>query len=705
MPKINVLPKSVAELIAAGEVVERPSSVIKELVENSIDAGATSVTVEIKNGGIKYMRVSDDGCGISSDDVPTAFMSHGTSKIKTGADLDSILTLGFRGEALPSIAAVSRLSMLTRTADGETGTSIDINGGEVVSTDEAGCPEGTTIIIRDLFYNTPARMKFLKRDMTEGTYVADVVTKTAISHPEIRFSLIKDGKQMFSTPGNGNLLSTIYAALGRQVSEGLIECPEYEHKGIKVRGYISKPLNNRSNRNYQYCYVNGRFVRISAAAAALDEAYKNRIMVGKFPMCFLFIDIPPEKVDVNVHPAKTEIRFSEDTAIFEAIYYAAKSALNLGDTERPGIVLADRHKNVLFPKQPDTSQLRFGGNMHSESVREKEPQTPKAFSVPSAPVSKSPVSVEETVSHFSTQTVKDEPVPEQSAFRHEPVYVPPEKKCNIDIFVDDEPEKTEKKVPEKVIENISESVQESIPENTEDNNISDVSAGTAPEEAEQETVFTETQDFEQPSFDFGKLNREAEAEKKKDVPDFRIVGEAFKTYIIVEQGSKLYIIDKHAAHERMIFNRLSSEGLPEDSQLLLAPVTVVLSGKEYACVLENLEVFSKGGFKVEDFGKNTVIVSECPVTLEKEDINLIITEMAGELLRGNLKPVPEKLDWLYHNTACRAAVKAGDDLKKEEMEAFVAKLLSDDSVRYCPHGRPVMYELSRHEIEKQFGRV
>lgn len=658
MPKINVLPKSVAELIAAGEVVERPSSAVKELVENSIDAGASSVTVEIKNGGVRYIRVTDDGCGIHRDDVRTAFVSHATSKISSGEDLDAIFTLGFRGEALPSVAAVSRLSMLTKTKDELTGTVIEIEGGEEVSFDDAGCPDGTTVIIRDLFYNTPARMKFLKKDMTEGTYVSDVVSKAAISHPEIRFSFIKDGKQVLSTPGNGDLKSAVFSIFGKEVSEALIPC-EYEYKSIKISGFISRPLSNRPNRNMQYCFVNGRYVRMPVAAAALDEAYKNRIMVGKFPMCFLFVEIPAGKTDVNVHPAKTEIRFSEDTSVFESVFYAAKSALNYGDTLRPEVKLKDK-KDVTAKKTPDVTQLSFGEsekNNRREDFQNNKYEPPfktdnRENKIPSGPIH---AVFKDTSGVFmntrSEEEIKSANSESSKAFSSDlPAAVP---RSKLDIAADCD-EKTE---------NVS-IKSENVPEK----------------------------------------------EKFSEVPrpttlGFRIVGEIFRTYILVEEGTKLLIIDKHAAHERMIFNKISQTGFSEDSQLLLAPVSVTLSGKEYAAVTENLEVFSKGGFLVEDFGGGTVIVRECPVTLTKEDIVSVITEMAGELLKGNMKPVPEKLTWLYHSAACRAAIKAGDELKPEETEAFIGQLLSDESIRYCPHGRPVMYELTKHEIEKQFGRI
>ncbi|MBQ3537322.1 MAG: DNA mismatch repair endonuclease MutL [Clostridia bacterium] len=715
MARINILPKNVAELIAAGEVVERPSSVVKELIENSIDAGATSVTVEIKNGGIKYIRVTDNGCGIYKDDVRKAFISHATSKIKDGNDLEAIFTLGFRGEALPSVAAVSRLQMLTKTPEEETGTEITVEGGEETSFSDAGAPDGTTIIIRDLFYNTPARMKFLKKDSTEGSYVSDVTAKAAISNPSIRFSLIKDGKQVLSTPGNGDLRSCIYSVFGKDVSDGLLEC-DGESNSVKVKGFISKPLFNRPNRNLQYCYVNGRYVRVPVAAAALDEAYKNRIMVGKFPMCFLFIDIPPGKTDVNVHPAKTEIRFSEDAKIFEAIFYAAKAALNKGDTERPGAVLRDK-RDILQKSTPEAVQMKFSV---PEKKQEAQDGKERVFGV---------FSGKERVQEVRN-TVKPADMSGKSGPPDEKSSASPEKKSismkaendipsggffrdTSDVFSRSIPKseaeeknrrllEAEKNNVEKVKEEINSVFSRAftaVEENGEKTSLSDISRISVSAAAEEKSSGV------QPKSEEASEKSCIAEEATSAVPDFTVVGEIFKTYILVESENKMLIIDKHAAHERMIFNRLQKEGFPEDSQLLLSPVSVTLSGKEYAAVIENLSVFSDGGFTVEDFGGTSVIVRDCPVTLTKEDIVSVITEMAGELLKGNSRPVPEKLTWLYHSTACRRAVKAGDSMKKEETEVFVRELLSDPDIRYCPHGRPVMYELTKHEIEKQFGRI
>lgn len=677
MPKINVLPKSVAELIAAGEVVERPMSVVKELIENSIDAGADNITVEIKNGGIRYIRVTDNGCGIAREDVRTAFISHATSKIRDASDLDAIFTLGFRGEALPSVAAVSRLSLLTKTADEEVGTSFTIEGGEEIGLDDAGCPTGTTVIVRDLFFNTPARMKFLRRDVTEGTYVADAVTKEALGHPDVKFTLIRDGKKTLSTPGSGDLYSAVYAVFGKEVAESLIKC-DHEDERIGIHGFISRPLNNRPNRNMQFFFVNGRCVRVPAAAPALDEAYKNTIMVGKFPVCFLSLTIPADKTDVNVHPAKTEIRFAEETKLFEAIFYAAKSALARGDTVRPEVSLPARRDVTAKPSgQPTQMKFELGKavprTVPAEKTKEDKPSAAMSAvedirensrSVSESGAEKAPAFPVSFVLHDrSAESAPGRPGgTDKKTTGYRVPWEPTEKRPSIDITADepaDKPVQTERSF--KAFE---------VPEPKTE---------TPPPESSRI-----------PS-DGGE--------------DIRIIGEAFGTYIIVERGSKLLIIDKHAAHERMIFNKITADVRSGGSQLLLMPVSVTLAPKEYAAVLENIDIFAKAGFTVEDFGSGTVVVRDCPVELTKADVSQIVTEMAGKLLKGSLRPVPEKLDWLYHSTACRAAVKAGDELKPAETESFVKKLLADDSIKYCPHGRPVMYELSRHEIEKQFGRL
>ena len=709
MAKINVLPKSVAELIAAGEVVERPASVVKELVENSLDAGATAVTVEIRGGGVEYIRVTDNGCGIAREDVRTAFISHATSKIGGAEDLNAIFTLGFRGEALPSICSVARVRLLTRAADESAGTSYTAEGGEEISLEDAGCPVGTTITVRDLFYNTPARMKFLKRDITEGTYAADAVAKAALSHPDVRFTFLKNGKETLSTPGSGDLSSAVRAVFGKEVAQALIPC-DYDYNNIKVTGFISRPLSNRPNRNMQYFFVNGRCVRIPAAVPALDEAYKNRIMVGKFPMCFLFLTIPADRLDVNVHPAKTEVRFSDERAIFETVFYAARSALAKGDNARPAVELkkpVPTGKPVPQGEQMTMRSSEFGvrnselsegtgaqsrQGLSSEEPRVTPPQQGRESEAAAAENSEFGVRSSELSEGAGAQSRQGLPNAETSHCLRDTssVFADPEEK----------PAGKPQGVSARTRSNAAEPAdREAIPNSS--------AAEPADREAIPNSEFRIPNSTSSPRVDYAKAFAEAGGKKVNvdiacDEPEYRIVGEVFATYIIVESGDRLLLIDKHAAHERIIFNSLA-KGV-NHAQLLLAPVTVRLSAKEYAAALENLEIFSQAGYGVEDFGNGTVIVRECPALLEKEDAAALVAEMAGELAKGNLRPTPEKLEWLWDSTACRAAVKAGRDLKPGDAQALVRRLLSDDSVRYCPHGRPVIYELTKRELEKQFGR-
>ena len=655
MSKINVLPKSVSELIAAGEVVERPASVIKELTENAIDAGATQITVEIKKGGVTYIRVADNGCGIPRQDVPTAFLPHATSKIKSAEDLNGIFTLGFRGEALPSIAAVSKVYLLTRTAEEAVGAAYTIEGGQEISLEDAGCPVGTTVVVRDLFYNTPARMKFLKKDVTEGNYVSDAVAKTALSRPDIRFTFLRDEKRIFSTPGNGDLLAAVHAVFGKEVTEMLLPC-QYEYNNMHISGFISSPLGNRPNRSMQFFFVNGRYVRIPAAAPALDRAYKNSIMVGKFPMCFLFIDLPASQTDVNVHPAKTEIRFSDESKVFEAVFYAARAAISRGDTVRPEVRLTGR--TGILDETPVGTQMRL--EQPPAPAEKKLPQQP----LPGKPA---PASWQPPAVGGAQQRLRTAPQPQPASTL---------------------PQKPQQPRPAG-----------SLPLNNDTAARRILQEGLAPKTEE-----TPAPPEKLPARDFaGEFSALSHPDKTQDAPDdVRVIGEAFGTYIIAERGSTLLLIDKHAAHERMIFNSLK---LSADSQMLLLPVTVALSGREYAAVTENLSVFADVGYEIEEFGGNRVIVRACPLLLTQEDIVSIVRELAGKLAQGDLKPVPEKLDWIRNSTACRAAVKAGDDMKPEETEHFVRRLLADETVRYCPHGRPVLYEIKRSALEKQFGRT
>lgn len=635
MPKINRLPKSIYELIAAGEVVERPASVVKELVENSIDAGAKDITVEIQNGGIKYIRITDNGCGISREDVPLAFTSHATSKISREEDLFSIGTLGFRGEALASISAVSHTEMLTRTNDSNIGTRMTVSGGEFSKCEDAGCPAGTTIIIRDLFYNTPARMKFLKTDRSEGMAVAGIVDKIALSHPEISFRFIKDGKQLLCTSGNGELYSAIYSVFGKEFAETLIPA-SYDINGITVRGYISKPFNSRGSNSMQTFFVNDRFIKSRTACAALNEAYKNSVMVGRYPACVLFITTPPQAVDVNVHPAKTEVRFSNEKAIFDVIYYAAKNALN-GDDSRPQASF--KRNELLEPAKSEPVQERL---IIDET---------------------SPVASSSDIGYNSF------------AEKHRNAYIPNKPQ---QIFYDSGKTNYNKSNDDDTIDL---SVRTVVP-----------TQSVTPPISENKTEISE---------EFGvKI-----VDDNEKAVNIRYIGEAFKTYIFAEFDGKLIIIDKHAAHERMLFNKLKKENGKNGSQMLLSPISVTLSKEEYAAILENIGTVRESGFEIDDFGEGTVIVRACPLNLEKENIVSLITEIAGYLLKNQRDILPEKLDWIYHSIACRAAIKAGNNNSDYELMRFVKKLLTDKDVRYCPHGRPVIVEMTKYELDKQFGRI
>lgn len=641
MAQINVLDKHVAELIAAGEVVERPASVVKELMENSIDAGADSITVEIRRGGITYLRVTDNGCGIDRVNIRKAFLSHATSKIKNADDLDSILTLGFRGEALASVAAVARVEVMTRAEGEDIGTRYCIEGSQEVLLDDAGCPKGTTIIVRDIFYNTPARMKFLKKDVTEGNAVAGVVDRIALSHPEISVRFIRDGKETLVTSGDGKIKNTVFAIFGKDFAQSLIPC-SYELNGVKVDGFISKPVHSRANRTMQFFFLNGRLIKTKTGMAALEQAYKNSIMVGKFPSCVLNISVPAAAVDVNVHPAKTEVRFADEKKIFDAVYYCTKLALEQGDT-RP--------------------QMSFESRAQAKVNSQKMPQPYKAeqMSIKTPPPYK-----------------KDD-----SFFKEVKAY----KK-----MLDDTSGTLTFNSPKEFADKADVEKDEDILLNSRAQKVADTPEKPA------ETV-------QIPAVQPAEIEEEKPALQDIAPEPFRVIGEAFKTYIIVEQGEKLLIIDKHAAHERMIFESLKKNAQDAEIQILLVPVTVTLSKEEYSAVLENTDILAKAGYAVEDFGQGMVIVTECPTFIESGDVGSVISELAGYLAENKRDLIPEKLDWIYHSTACRAAIKSGDNTSPFEMQKFVEKLLADPDIRYCPHGRPVLMEMSRREIEKNFGRI
>jgi len=640
------LDKRVAELIAAGEVVERPSSVVKELVENSIDAGASCITVEIKNGGVSYIRITDDGSGIERADVPVAFLRHATSKLRKETDLDSIGTLGFRGEALASVSAVAKVELLTRTAEEMAGTRYIIEGGEEKLLEDAACPQGTTIIVRDLFYNVPARMKFLKKDVTEANSVAAVVDRIALSHPEISFRLIRDGREELLTPGDGKLLSCIYSVFGREFASGLIPV-DYTLDGIHVHGYASKPSEGRANRTMQHFFINGRYVKTRTAMAALEQAFSGEMMGGKFPSCVLHVDLPFEVVDVNVHPAKIEVRFVNERPVFNAVYHGVKTAIESASSPVQMKMQTPVSKNnppfTRNVESPAVSQMRFNIPEKSKNdlpIRQQEPVKP----APQNAVAKAA-----TASRASGFTLRDSG------------NIPYNSTVNITITRDDEPAVKQEAKPQI----LQEETREVIPK--------------------------------EPAVEKDEVGGREEYE-------VAFIGEAFSTYIIAQMGDSLYYIDKHAAHERIIYNKLKSTH-ENTAQMLLSPVTVTLSREEYAALLPELEVLGRAGFEVEDFGGHSVLVRALPMIVSSEDAASLIQEIAGGFASGRSEITADKLDWIYHSAACRAAVKAGDLSKPEELKVLAERVLKDKDIRTCPHGRPVCIEITKHEIEKQFGRV
>lgn len=636
MARINVLPKEIYQLIAAGEVVERPSSVVKEMIENSLDAGAKNITLEIKNGGSTYIRITDDGCGIERDDVRKVFISHATSKISKKDDLNSIATLGFRGEAMASISAVSKVELLTKAENEEIGTRYEIAGGEELEFDDAGCPNGTTIVVRDIFFNTPARMKFLKKDVTEGNQVAGIVDRMAISHPEISFRFIRDGKQVLITSGNGDLKSTVYSVLGKEMSDSLMSV-DYSFNDMRITGFVSKPTASRKSRAGQYFYINNRIVKSKTAMAALEQAYKNTIMVGRFPACVLNIELNPAQVDVNVHPAKTEVRFANEKPIFDLVYYAVKTAIENDRTVKE----VEFKENPIYRQEPK--------NVYQNNDNKSFQAKFDFFKKKDEPPSQQVIKTKPRENFWQVEA----PKPEYKIARDE------KSKARVDINIEyEEPEE-----------------------------ISTAKSEDAPKERDiEKVVITDEKDNE------------------NFIPNFKLIGEAFKTYLIVEIENELYFIDKHAAHERMNFERFKAQATVE-TQMLLAPVVVNLTKDEFIAISENVELIKKCGFELEEFGESQIIVRAIPSLVDGDSVKDLMLEIAQKLLEHKTDILPDKIDWIYHSASCRGAVKAGDYTSRQEQEMFVKKLLSMPNIRFCPHGRPVFIKMSKYDIEKQFGRV
>ena len=663
MPKIIQLSPHIANLIAAGEVVERPASVVKELLENAVDAGASKITVEMKDGGMTFLRVTDNGCGMSPEDARTAFQRHATSKLRTAEDLAAIATMGFRGEALAAIASVSRIDLLTKTPGSICGTSLKLEAGEIIEESEAGCPDGTTIIIRDLFYNTPARMKFMKSDSVEGSRVTAAVQMQSLAHPEVAFQLLRDGKQVLSTPGNGGLQAAVYCVYGRECAQMVKVESRWEQ--YSLTGFVSKPTDARPSRALQTFFVNNRPVKSRLLVSALEEAYRNQIMVGKFPACVLHLSLPANAVDVNVHPAKTEVKFLSEKAVFDCVHYGVLGALNK-QPDRP---------QVQFKKQPAAAAVP--GPLCEEAGTPKGVTggvSPSRGSTPSAPAGHLPQRGRQDTS-FRTMTVEeyktfsaalqDAPQPKKEAAAatlqkmERPANMPLREFVMLPQVQETKPAPITPPVPQKA-------------------------PAPTPPEAEPEP--------EQVALDM-----------PKEIP-WRMVGELYNSYIIVEQGDNAFLIDKHAAHERILFEKLKANQEAISSQSLLTPIPVRLSPAAAAEVLANREMMEELGFEIDEFGENTLLLRQIPMDLSPELAAESVETLAADLLSGRRSSKDTVRDELLHTVACKAAIKAGWKNDEKELLAVVKEVMSREDLKYCPHGRPICVTLSKKQLEKQFKR-
>ena len=664
MQLIQQLSPHVANLIAAGEVVERPASVVKELLENAVDAGADKITVEIRDGGMTFLRVTDNGCGMGPEDAKTAFLRHATSKLRSAEDLASIGTMGFRGEALAAIASVSRIDLLTKPKGAISGTSLRLEAGKIVEESEAGCPEGTTIIIRDLFYHPPARMKFMKSDTVEGSRVASAVQLQALAHPEAAIQFLRDGKQVLSTPGNGGLEAAVYCVYGRDCARMIPVDSSWED--YRLTGFISKPTDARPSRSLQTFFVNDRPVRSKLLIAALEEAYRNQIMVGKFPACVLHLHLPSSAVDVNVHPAKTEVKFLSEKNVFDCLHYGCLAALN-GTQDRPQIRFGEKAPAPKTQAAPDTGKPR------QDFFRTMTPAEYKAFS----------------------GALKDAPRPDPAAAAAAAARLPG-KDFHIvrENVMLPKPAGSFSKAPESTV---PAPLPEPVP-------VIPVSSCTPVPEKAPELPFRE------PSFLPDTPPRTpAEPEQAalplpEEIP-WRMVGELYRTYILVEQGEEAYLIDKHAAHERILFEKLKANQEKISGQLLLAPVSVRLGPAAAGELLANQDMLEELGFEIEEFGDNTVLLRQIPMDLSPEDAAETLEALADALLSGRREKPDTVRDELLHTVACKAAIKAGWKNDEKELLAVASQVMAREDLKYCPHGRPICVSLSKKNLEKQFKRT
>ena len=655
MARIHLLDRQTAELIAAGEVIERPSSVVKELVENAIDSGATAITVEIQSGGVRFIRVTDNGCGILREDIPKAFLRHATSKVLTPEDLGEIGTLGFRGEALASICAVSRVELLTRTKEEALGSRYQIHGGEEKELDDAGCPLGTTILVRDLFYNVPARMKFLKKDSTEGNAVATLLDRLALSHPEISFQFLREGQRKLHTPGDGKLLSAIYGVYGGEFGGSLIPVEgQGAFGGLSVSGFITKPECAKASRSMEHFFINHRYVRSGTMMAALEEAYKNSLMVGKFPGCVLNLEIPLGMVDVNVHPAKLEVKLSDERQVFNGVLNACKGALSsLGNVTMARDAAGRQSRLSWF----EIKNRPFAGEQQRMTPEEYR----KAAALPA----------------------REHP-PEK---RQEP----PREKKTAPVLTSVPASKLPDPAPAPILQDDRQEAkaryEASVPKREFLRPVRPPSV-SVPKEIVPEPPASP-------------------APKPPELPSLRLIGEVFRTYILAEGERELFLIDKHAAHERILFERLRADQTAGgiSRQLLLTSIRISLSKDRYDALVQNLQAAEEAGFGIEDFGDGSVLVREVPSILEIGQVEDAVLEMAELLFKNHTHLNLDFFDELYHSIACKAAVKGNRFSDAREQQRLLDQLAADPGIRNCPHGRPVMIALTRRELEKMFGRI
>ena len=712
MAVIHVLDKHTAELIAAGEVVERPASVVKELLENSIDAGATQVTVSIESGGVKLIEISDNGTGIEAEYISTAFIRHATSKIETPDDLTNIHTLGFRGEALASIASVARVELTTRTEVDEFATVYRIEGGEEVSREPGARAVGTTIRVKDLFYNTPARMKFLKKDSSEGTFVSDTVTHVALSHPEVSVKFIREGKLQYVTPGDGQLRGAAYAVLGREFSRDLIELKNQE--GVyRITGLVTPPKSCRASRSMQHFYINGRYVRNRTMMAGMEMAFKGTMMQGKFPGGILLLEMPADLVDVNVHPAKIEARFARENDVFDVVYHAVKLALaQPGTGERLFTFEADKEEEKAENSKKDTDIIKndvknnnFTGlsaiirgqadpgvlpQQHWEpanpAAAPQQPAPSAAMQIPTAP------SVPRWKGSAQNEDMLDPFVTLHSPKLETTKAPEPFRAAASETQLDVEPEFGETKLHSPRDHMAAWNPAQEAPKEEPESAPCAETEPDAPEAAEQETVLAEP---EQMNFD-----------PTADQPEpLRYVGEVFRTYILAERGDELCLIDKHAAHERQLYEKLAANYGNVPSQMLLEPAAIDLAAEEKQALLDNIPLLENAGLEIADFGGNTVVLRAVPADVEPQNAESLLVEIANKLLKGGHDALNEHTEWVLHSISCRAAIKAGDKSSPQELLALAEKILSGEVPPFCPHGRPCVLKLARKELEKQFGRI